>query len=149
MLADVAGPMPRLRSRAPSTSMANLDRLGWVAGMCLDAYGVRVGVRANVPGVLPVLARLMPPGSRRVASPSVDLLYSVWLGESRPRSRGFDLLYSGVERRARTMSREALLEAFETGVRQAIAASWPRHMDDSVARLQWGWRRAGLLAASE
>jgi nucleoside-diphosphate-sugar epimerase len=25
-------------------------------------------------------------------------------------------------------------------VRQAIAASWPRHMDDSVARLQWGWQ---------
>ncbi len=25
-------------------------------------------------------------------------------------------------------------------VRQAIAESWPRHMDDSVARGEWGWR---------
>jgi nucleoside-diphosphate-sugar epimerase len=25
-------------------------------------------------------------------------------------------------------------------VRQAIAESWPRHMDDSVARREWGWR---------
>ena len=25
-------------------------------------------------------------------------------------------------------------------VRQAIAESWPRHMDDSVARAEWGWR---------
>lgn len=25
-------------------------------------------------------------------------------------------------------------------VRQAIADSWPRHMDDSVARTEWGWR---------
>jgi nucleoside-diphosphate-sugar epimerase len=24
-------------------------------------------------------------------------------------------------------------------VRQAIAASWPRHMDDTVARREWGW----------
>jgi nucleoside-diphosphate-sugar epimerase len=25
-------------------------------------------------------------------------------------------------------------------VRQAIAESWPRHMDDSAARMEWGWR---------
>jgi nucleoside-diphosphate-sugar epimerase len=25
-------------------------------------------------------------------------------------------------------------------VRQAIAESWPRHMDDSAARTEWGWR---------
>jgi len=25
-------------------------------------------------------------------------------------------------------------------VRQAIAESWPRHMDDSAARKQWGWQ---------
>jgi nucleoside-diphosphate-sugar epimerase len=24
-------------------------------------------------------------------------------------------------------------------VRQAIADSWPRHMDDTVARTEWGW----------
>jgi len=24
-------------------------------------------------------------------------------------------------------------------VRQAIAESWPRHMDDSAARAEWGW----------
>jgi len=25
-------------------------------------------------------------------------------------------------------------------VRQAIADSWPNKMDDSAARLEWGWR---------
>ncbi len=30
-------------------------------------------------------------------------------------------------------------------VRQAIADSWPRHMDDSAARIEWGWQaRFGL-----
>jgi nucleoside-diphosphate-sugar epimerase len=25
-------------------------------------------------------------------------------------------------------------------VRQAIAESWPRHLDDRAAREEWGWR---------
>ena len=25
-------------------------------------------------------------------------------------------------------------------VRQRIAESWPRHMDDSAARVEWGWQ---------
>ncbi len=34
--------------------------------------------------------------------------------------------------------------------RQAIADSWPRHMDDSAARREWGWRsRYGLAAMVE
>jgi nucleoside-diphosphate-sugar epimerase len=32
-------------------------------------------------------------------------------------------------------------------VRQAIADSWPRSMDDTVARLEWGWRPRCDLAA--
>jgi nucleoside-diphosphate-sugar epimerase len=32
-------------------------------------------------------------------------------------------------------------------VRQAIADSWPRHMDDTVARAEWGWRPRFDLAA--
>ncbi len=32
-------------------------------------------------------------------------------------------------------------------VRQAIAESWPRHMDDSVARREWGWQPTFTLDA--
>ena len=32
-------------------------------------------------------------------------------------------------------------------VRQAIADSWPRHMDDSIARTEWGWSPRFDLAA--
>ena len=32
-------------------------------------------------------------------------------------------------------------------VRQAIADSWPRHIDDSAARSEWGWAPAYDLAA--
>jgi len=33
-------------------------------------------------------------------------------------------------------------------VRQAIAESWPRHMDDSAARQEWGWQPEYDLAAT-
>lgn len=33
-------------------------------------------------------------------------------------------------------------------VRQAIADSWPRHMDDSIARAEWGWQARYDLAAT-
>lgn len=33
-------------------------------------------------------------------------------------------------------------------VRQAIADTWPRHMDDSAARAEWGWRPRYDLAAT-
>ncbi len=32
-------------------------------------------------------------------------------------------------------------------VRQAIASSWPRHMNDSAARAEWGWQPRFDMAA--
>ena len=32
-------------------------------------------------------------------------------------------------------------------MRQAIADSWPHHMDDSAARMEWGWRPEYDLSA--
>ena len=37
---------------------------------------------------------------------------------------------------------------FVDPVRQAIADSWPRHMDDSAARAEWGWQAQYDLAAT-
>jgi nucleoside-diphosphate-sugar epimerase len=36
---------------------------------------------------------------------------------------------------------------FEPDYRQAIADSWPRSLDDSAARAEWGWKPAYDLAA--
>src|SRR5260221_13766342 len=106
--------------------MVKLDRLGWAAGTCFDAYGVRVGVRVNKPEVLPQLASLFPPGSKPAAFPLVDQIYSVWLAEDRARARGFHLLYAGVSRRARTTSPDEGLEAFAADPRPSGAAAAPR-----------------------
>jgi nucleoside-diphosphate-sugar epimerase len=40
----------------------------------------------------------------------------------------------------RSMIPEFLLDYRVDPVRQAIAESWPRHLDDSAARAEWGWR---------
>src|SRR5260221_12052097 len=79
--------------------MVKLDRLGWAAGTCFDAYGVRVGVRVNKPEVLPRLASLFPPGSKPASFPLVDPIYSVWLAEDRAHPRAFHLLYGSLSRR--------------------------------------------------
>jgi hypothetical protein len=113
--------------------------------MCFRAYGVRMGVRVNLAGreFLPLLADLVPPGAIPAASPAVDQMYSVWLGENRAGTRGFHLLYSGIERRARTSSREALFEAFETGLRLGVASAARRHVFVHAGVV--GWRGRAIV----
>ena len=123
--------------------MQQLDRLDWAAGLRFDAYGVRVGVRVNQPDALPALARLLPPGARPAASPDVEQLHSVWIGEDRGRTRSFHLLYSGIERRARTLSLDALFEAFETGVRLGVATAARRRVFVHAGVV--GWRGRAIL----
>jgi hypothetical protein len=123
--------------------MTKLDRLGWAAAACFDAYGVRVGVRVNRPEALPLLTRLFPPGSRPVASTRVDQLYSVWLGERRGGTRGFHLFYAGIERRVRTTRLEACLEAFETVLRLGVAAAARRRVFVHAGVV--GWRGRAIV----
>jgi len=40
--------------------MRKLDRLGWAEGLAFTAFGVRVGVRLNVSGMLPGILPLLP-----------------------------------------------------------------------------------------
>jgi hypothetical protein len=65
--------------------MAKIDRLGWAAGISVNAYGVRVGVRANTPEALESLTEHLPPGWERSTSPTVDQMYSLIAGGPEPR----------------------------------------------------------------
>lgn len=66
--------------RYTSSSMENLDRLEWKAGICCTAYGLRLGVRVDQPSVLDRVAQALPVGSRPARSLFVDRLYSLILG---------------------------------------------------------------------
>ncbi len=114
--------MPRLK---PGTArLGRIDRLGWSAGTCFDAYGLRVGVRTNAPGLLEQLESHLPPGWRASTSPLVDEIFSLWVdpgGTSRP-SR----VYAGRRRRARTADLAQALAVLESEIRQCVATGAER-----------------------
>src|SRR5947209_17695360 len=85
--------LPRLKTESPS--MAKIDRLGWVDGICLCSYGLRIGVRVNDPDVLEHVPAYLPPGWKPARSPVVDRVYSIRVGTSNPsaRARRYNLLY--------------------------------------------------------
>jgi len=56
------GRMPQLRPG--SVALGRLDALGWRAGTCVEAYGLRIGVRTNATELLDRLEAHLPPGWR-------------------------------------------------------------------------------------
>src|SRR5574341_1119997 len=103
--------------------MEKIDRLGWATGMAFVAYGVRIGIRVNDPGMLDRLPGLFPYGWKPGVSPIVDRLYSLMIGGAGPRSnvRRFNLLYAGADRLARTMDLDAVLSLLESDLQLSVA----------------------------
>jgi hypothetical protein len=131
--------MPRLRPGSARTG--RIDRLGWRAGTCFDAYGHRVGVRTNAPAVLDRLGPHLPPGWRACASPLVDEIFSVWVdpgGASRP-SR----VYAGRSRRVRTADLAHAFAVLESEIRQSVAARAERRTFVHAGVV--GWRGRAIV----
>ena len=104
--------------------MDKLDRLGWAEGMSFEAYGLRVGVRTNRPGVLETLLNHLPPGWSPLSSPEVQQLYSVIVGgdPERPNIRRFNILYANAVRVVRTMNLKEVIARFESNLRLYVGA---------------------------
>lgn len=125
--------------------MEKLDRLGWAAGLAIEAFGVRVGVRANHARALQYVWPLLPPGWKPARTPMVDYLYSLILGDGQPgeRVRRYHLVYSGAARLARTFDLEEALRLFELDLHFYIAEAAPRHVFVHAGAV--GWRGRALL----
>jgi hypothetical protein len=95
--------------------MRKLDRLGWAEGLTFSAFGVRVGVRVNVPGVLSRILPLLPPGWKKFRGVIVQRLYSLVAaeGDERPGMRRLHVLYGDSLRLARGAALDEVLEALE------------------------------------
>ena len=76
--------------------MAKLDRLGWAEGLCVDTYGLRVGIRVNRAGALDELEARLPPDWQPAPAPEVDRLFSLILGGGDARVRRYNLVYAGI-----------------------------------------------------
>lgn len=129
--------------------MAKVDRLVWAAGTCFVAYGVRVGIRVNRPEALDRLSAHLPPGWRPSASPVVDQLYSLFIGD-RPRTniRRYHLLYSGLRRAARTTDLDLAFEALESELRLGVASAARRRVFVHAGVVAWRERAIVLPGRS-
>ena len=125
--------------------MKKLDRLVWAEGLVLSAFGVRVGLRVNVAGVLPRLLPLLPPGWKKSRRLAVQRLYSLFAGDNAGRSgiRRLHLLYADSARMARDAVIEQVFEALETDVQQftAVASSRMSFLHAGVV----GWQGRAIV----
>jgi hypothetical protein len=133
--------MPRLRRG--SARMGRIDRLGWRAGTCFAAYGLRVGVRTNAPALLDRLGPHLPPGWRACASPVVDQIFSVWVDPGSGGARRPSRVYAGRRRRARTADLAHAFAVLESEIRQRVAAGAERRTFVHAGVV--GWRGRAIV----
>jgi len=110
--------LPYLKSR----ELEKLREHRWVNGLSFDAYGVRVGVRTNAPGLLDLIRRQLPLGWKPAASPRVERLYSLVLSTAGGRGdRRFHFLYEDDVEIARAKNVEMLFLKLESSLRLYVA----------------------------
>lgn len=107
-----------------------LERFHWTAGLTLDSYGVRLGVRVTEAAWLEAVLDRFPPGWTPAPSLSASAkplepgqLYSVATIASRSRAGAapYHYLYRGGCRLARVRDREELLAALESDLHLLVA----------------------------
>jgi len=125
-----------LRLKAGLPSARQVDRLGWAAGLAVESFGLRIGLRASTPEAIALAASRLPPG-RTLAAGRVDLLYSLALGGPGPRPgmRRSHRLYCGEARIARSLDLEAVLDTLESHARLLVAARSRRGCSSTRGRL--------------
>jgi hypothetical protein len=113
--------LPRLK--ATSTLMKEVDGLDWAVGFSLRSYGVRIGIRSNDATALASACEHLPAEWERVASPLVDRVYSIMIGNKNSRANGRKLnqLYGDDVRLARTSDVDSMFETLESDLRLFVA----------------------------
>ena len=138
--------MPRLRRG--SAPLGRIDALGWLAGMCFEAYGLRVGVRTNAPELLNRIAEHLPPGGRACRSTVVDQIFSLWVDPRRDGPPNPSRVYVGRRRRARTPDLGQAFAVLESEIRQTVATGAARRTFVHAGVVGWNGRAIVLPGRS-
>lgn len=120
--------------------MAKIDRLGWAAGIAINSYGVRIGLRVNEPRYLAAMIDRLPPGWKPASSPVVVNIYSLMMmSNANPPSnvRRFNLLYAGGTRAARSLDPELVLKTFESDVQLYVGILARRRIFVHAGVVEW------------
>jgi hypothetical protein len=122
-----------------SRGIPKLDRLDWAEGIAVIAYGVRIGIRANLPGVIEQYLASLPPSWKPARSPKVERLYSIIAGGAGRRgTKRSHMVYADGERIARVKQLEQAADAFENDVQLYVAEMSPRRVFVHAGVVAWG-----------
>jgi hypothetical protein len=109
------------------------------AGFVVNAYGLRIAVRANEPRVLPRVHDRLPPGWRPVHTKIVQRLYSFVV----PPRRGVYTLYGDAAAVDQGKPLDGILDSFESDLKLYVAERAPRHVFVHAGVV--GWRGQAIL----
>jgi hypothetical protein len=138
--------LPRLkRVYGCAPCMEKLDRLEWTEGIAFTCHGARIGIRVNNPSILERIPGHLPPGSKESCSPTVDSLYSLYVGgeSGRPNVCNYNLLYAGSARIARTMELDKLFDTLESTLHFNVAVGARRRIFVHAGVV--GWRGRAIV----
>ena len=96
-ISQIAAPLTlKLRARAYTPCMGNLEKLYWIDAFAVTGYGVRVGVRVNDAALIQQLRSRLPPGAKISPMGTVDRMLSVILAPPSERRgvKNYHLVYA-------------------------------------------------------
>jgi hypothetical protein len=119
-----------------------VDQLGWSARASFVAYGRRIGVRVNHAGVLKLLPKHLPYGSKPSQVQNVDRLYSLFTTGLRknPKHRIPNALFGGAECLACSFELSDVLEMLERDARLFVAEHAQRRIFVHAGVVGWNGR---------
>src|SRR5262245_51614907 len=98
--------------------MFKIDSLGWADGIAFESFGIKLGIRVQVPEIPADLLDRLPPGWMPVDDPVVKHLYSLWIGGegTKPGEKRFHIGRVDTIRFIRTQDWGQFLETFENNL---------------------------------
>jgi hypothetical protein len=133
-----------------STCLANLERVGFPAGMAFTAHGVRIGVRATDPSVMDEIESLLPTGWKRRLDPRVDHLASLVVGDRERKGpiRKLHVVYSGAIRAFRSTQLPEALNFLEHHLEEYVAQMAPDRIFVHAGVVAWKGRAIVIPGSS-
>ncbi len=140
----------RLKARAYTPCMGNLEQLDWIDAFAVTGYGVRVGVRVNDNELIERLQQRLPPGARISRMGTVDRMLSVIKAQPSEKRgvRNFNLLYADHVVGGRSHRMDAVLERYDVELRLALAQYSRRKLFVHAAVVTWKGRAIVLPGRS-
>jgi hypothetical protein len=132
------------RARSVSVGAGSNTHCDWAAETSIEAYGVRVGVRANRRELLDKLLAILPNLWKHSSAPSVERLYSLELGRARAsRTRRSYLLYEDEQIIANSEDLSWVLDTFDRQLKIYLAEMAHRRVFVHAGAV--GWRGKAII----